>query len=70
MLLWDGSDETERWKLAVVDTKKSSPKNSVSMHRNRVQNDGNWQWLIQRNRVQMTRFLPTFFREPTQLLAN
>ena len=23
MLLWDGSDETERWKLAVLDTKKS-----------------------------------------------
>ena len=43
------------WKLAVLDTKKSSPMDSVSMLRKRV----HW-----------TRFLPTFFREPTQLLAN
>ena len=35
--MWDGSDETERWNLAVVDTKKSSPMDSVSMHRKRVQ---------------------------------
>ena len=35
--LWDGSDETERWKLVVLDTKKSSPMDSVSMHRKRVQ---------------------------------
>ena len=34
--MWDGSDETERWNLAVVDTKKSSPMDSVSMQRNRV----------------------------------
>ena len=35
--MWDGSDETERWNLAVVDTKKSSPMDSISMHRKRVQ---------------------------------
>ena len=34
--MWDGSDETGRSNLAVADTKKSSPKNSVSMHRKRV----------------------------------
>ena len=34
--LWDGSNETERWKLVVLDTKKSSPLDSVSMQRNRV----------------------------------
>ena len=36
MLLWDGSDETERWKLAVLDTKKSSPMDSVFKAGNRV----------------------------------
>ena len=36
MLLWDGSEETERWKLAVLDTKKSSPMDSVFKARNRV----------------------------------
>ena len=37
--MWDGSDEIERWNLAVVDTKKSSPMvlDSVSLRRNRVQ---------------------------------
>ena len=37
--MWDGSDETERWNLAVVDTKTSSPMvlDSVSLRRNRVQ---------------------------------
>ena len=34
--LWDGSDETERWKLAVLDTKKSSPMDSVFKAGNRV----------------------------------
>ena len=31
LLLWDGSDETEQWKLAVVDTKKPSSLDSFSM---------------------------------------
>ena len=52
--VWDGSDETERWNLAVVDTKKSSPMDSVSMHRKRVQRT---RFSLQRNRVQWTRFL-------------
>ena len=29
--MWDGSDEIERWNLAVVDTKKSSPMDLVSL---------------------------------------
>ena len=76
MLLWDGSDETERWKLAVLDTKKS-----VFKAGNRVERT----WFLcletesigldfyaekpspldlfsmQRNRVLWTCFLPTFF---------
>ena len=34
--MWDGSDETQRSELAEGDTKKSSPMDSVSVHRNRV----------------------------------
>ena len=40
--------------LAVVDTKKSSPMDSVSMHRKRVQRT---RFSLQRNRVLRTRFL-------------
>ena len=42
--------------LAVVDTKKSSPMDSVSMHRKRVQRT---RFSLQRNRVLRTRFLST-----------
>ena len=35
--MWDGSDETQRSELAEGDTKKSSPMDSVSMLRKRVQ---------------------------------
>ena len=42
MLLWDGSDETERWKLAVLDIKKLSPMDSVFKAGNRVQSPKTW----------------------------
>ena len=50
MLLWDGSDETERWKLAVLDTKKLSPMDSFFKAGNRVLS-------MLRKRVLWTRFL-------------